>query len=521
MREHFRRAGWPLAAILTLQALLSLRLRNTAFQDEALYLYAGHMQLRDLFGGPPANLGFENYFSGSPWLYPVLAGAVDTVFGLAGARALSLAFLLGTTTLLYATTARLFGAGAGIGAAALFAATGPAIFLGDLATHDAAALFLLALAALTVVRAAATRTVATLAAAPILALASAVKYAAALYIPTICVLSALAAAPYVLWRRAVGRALLQAVATAPILLGLLYAGGLFQALGRTTTARPRGGADQLALLWKATQWGGALFLLACAGAVLLAVRAGNFPGATKTPGAFEPPGAALWIDRAPRAALVLMGVTLCCTALLAPAYHMYLRTGVSLHKHVGYGLLFAAPLAGLAVAGAVRSLRRGWVVAVAAWACVLALGVAHSARFFLTWQNSSALIAALDHRVRPDGRYLVEVSEVPIYYFLDRAEPRQWTSTYYVRYQDRRGNVLSGDEGYRAAIRDGRYDVIVLSWTATPGTADVIRAAVEASPRYRSLGVIPFRPVHGPGGFHVWVRDRTTGGESKPGGTAG
>ncbi len=40
-----------LLAILTLQAVLSLRLRNTAFEDESLYLYAGHMELQHLLHG--------------------------------------------------------------------------------------------------------------------------------------------------------------------------------------------------------------------------------------------------------------------------------------------------------------------------------------------------------------------------------------------------------------------------------------------------------------------------------------
>ena len=42
-----------------------------------------------------------------------------------------------------------------------------------------------------------------------------------------------------------------------------------------------------------------------------------------------------------------IGLLLCGTALLAPAYQMHLHTGVSLHKHIGYGSLFAAPMAGV------------------------------------------------------------------------------------------------------------------------------------------------------------------------------
>src|SRR5690349_10082368 len=66
-------AAWPLLAVLVVQAVLSVRLvrADTAFQDEALYLWAGHLQWAHwLHGGsvPP----FPYYFSGSPVIYPPL-----------------------------------------------------------------------------------------------------------------------------------------------------------------------------------------------------------------------------------------------------------------------------------------------------------------------------------------------------------------------------------------------------------------------------------------------------------------
>ena len=41
-------------------------------------------------------------------LYPPLGAIADNIGGLAGARILSLVFMLGTTALLYATASRLF-----------------------------------------------------------------------------------------------------------------------------------------------------------------------------------------------------------------------------------------------------------------------------------------------------------------------------------------------------------------------------------------------------------------------------
>ena len=134
------------------QAVLSVRLlgADTAFMDEAAYLWAGHLEWAHWLHGaamPP----FSSYFSGAPVMYPPLGALADSVGGLAGARLLSLAFMLGTTVLLWGVTSRLFGRRAAFFAAALFAVAGPTLHLGAFATYDAMSLFLLALAAWLVV----------------------------------------------------------------------------------------------------------------------------------------------------------------------------------------------------------------------------------------------------------------------------------------------------------------------------------------------------------------------------------
>ena len=118
--------NWPLLAVLVVQAALSLRLvgADTAFQDEALYLWAGHLEWARLLHGSPIP-PFPSYFSGAPVIYPPLAALADSAGGLAGARILSLVFMLGATALLWATARRLFGRRAAFFAAALFAVLGP------------------------------------------------------------------------------------------------------------------------------------------------------------------------------------------------------------------------------------------------------------------------------------------------------------------------------------------------------------------------------------------------------------
>jgi hypothetical protein len=140
-------AGWGLAAILIVQALLSFRLvrADTAFQDEAAYLWAGHLEWAHWLHGtsiPP----FPAYFSGAPFIYPPIAALADSAGGLAAARILSLAFMLAATGLLWDTARRLFGARAAFFAAALFAVLGPVLHLGAFATYDALSVLFLGLA---------------------------------------------------------------------------------------------------------------------------------------------------------------------------------------------------------------------------------------------------------------------------------------------------------------------------------------------------------------------------------------
>lgn len=123
-----RRAGHQgllLLAVLAVQAVLSLRLvwSNTAFQDEAVYLWAGHLEWSHwLYGAQiPA---FQSYFSGAPVVYPPLGALADSYGGLASARVLSLFFMLAATALLYSTTRRIFDRRAAFFAAAPFAGLG-------------------------------------------------------------------------------------------------------------------------------------------------------------------------------------------------------------------------------------------------------------------------------------------------------------------------------------------------------------------------------------------------------------
>jgi 4-amino-4-deoxy-L-arabinose transferase-like glycosyltransferase len=476
--------------ILLVQAVLTLRVSNSAFQDEALYLFAGHREIALLLHGTPTFDNYASYFSGAPFLYPVLGAAVDGVAGLAGARFLSLLLMVATTALLYGLTRRLFDAQVAFIAAVLFAVAEPTQFMGHLATFDAPALFLLALACWLVVRLAHRHPAAVLVGAPLLILAAATKYAALLFVPTVIALSVLTAVRYRGWRPALLRGALLAVASAGLsLAALAVAPQLWLGIRTTTSARAAGTDSTLALLTDTGRYVGGAFVLAVIGTVLYRRR--------EQPSTWPPTS---------RRERLLLGVVLTGTALLAPIDQIHLHTLTSLHKHVGYGLLFAAPMAGLALSRLLHAHdpRRLGAVLVA---CVLLTwaGSDQAATRFHDWPNSRGLVAALRTQVRPaTGRYLVEEDEVPRYYLRGLTQPYQWFGTYFFRYTDRHGTPLTGIPAYRAAIADRYFDVIALRYGPTAPLDVQIDGQLKAQQGYRLVATVPAASSYGAGAWSIW-----------------
>jgi hypothetical protein len=493
-----RRRTWVsravLLAILCVQAALSLRMNNTAFEDEALYLYSGHLQIAHLLHGTPLQGNYASYFSGAPVLYPVLGALADDVGGLAAARAVSLLAMLGTTALLYSLTRRLFNERVGLCAAVVFSVTESALFLGHLATYDAPSLFLLALAAWIVVRTAPFRWPGYLLAAPPIALAVATKYAAGLFVPTIVVLGALAAWPY-RGRKALIAPPALAAAVVALLSGALSLAGPAYLTGIrfTTTARFQGTTATSVLLRDSLVWGGLPFALALIGSLAYALRPRTEPGEL-----IAPPGGRLW--------RITLGVVLTGTALLVPADQIHIHTLTSLQKHIGFGLFFAAPLAGVGLARIVGDHFRRAQVGIAIWGAALVIGMTQANDLFNSWPDSSGFITAMSRYLQPGAHYLVEVDEVPIYYFRTHrdAQPHQFTSTYFIGYTDRQGQYLTGNAGFVAAIKAGYFRVVAYNGQVTPALDNVLARTLRADADYRLAATIS-------NGDHsvncyVWVR---------------
>lgn len=483
-KHHHRNYLIPglLLAILGCQAALSVRLvwANTAFNDEALYLWSGHLEIAHLLHGTkiPA---FQTYFSGAPVIYPVLGAAVDSQGGLAAARLLSLAFMLGATCLVYATATRIFGRRAGLIAAAVFAFIGPVQYLGAFATYDAMALFFLALAAcLTVSARGRLSEPLLILAALVLAFADATKYSVALWNP-IVILLAVFTATRGGWLRQVLRGARFAIYLAVTILIAVFrygGSGYIKGIEFTTLARQYGTVPSAAILRDSAYWIGLVLLIALRGVV---------------------------IARTPR--IRLLCVTLAGAVLLAPLEQARIHTQTSLDKHVAFGAWFGAIAAGYVLAQAVeRSKYTKWRIAAGTALLLAAIGFVQSNTFYAAWPNSRSIIAVMRPLERSSAGHTLAGQGAVVNYYLGLS-PARVTNTFGFGYWDKPSQRrIFGTPAYVDAIRHHYFSIVELdfSFTARRSRDDHILAAVEATPGYHLIATIPWRSNFGHSQFMLW-----------------
>lgn len=483
----------PLTIILTLQAVVSLvSLQNSAFQDEALYLYAGRQLLGQFLGGPPVVDPFATYLSGHPDVYPLLAGALDAVGGLALARLLSLVAMLTATASVYWIGQRVFSRQASILGAALFAIQGPVLFLSRLATYDAFCLGLLAVCAALALRLSDTRRPwLAFMLGPLMVLAFFAKYAFLLWAPSVLALLALET-----WRRlGFGSAVLRlsltlvAVAVAAVAAYMILGPSFTHALVASTLQRQTTGAQltasRSALLWDVISNAGIGLGIAALGMLCL--------------------------PRGKR----LLGLLLMGTSVLAPAYHLYHIEPVSLFKHLAYGMIFAAPLAGVALQRLIewqaRHAKQEYQVALHGMAAlpilliIFMLGQRQAVWQYNQWPDSANMATVMRSLVRPTGgHYMAEDMEVARYYLQNVTEDWQWTGPFWFEYADKQGNTLYDTAAYEQAIHDGYFDVIELSFGVSSTLDYQLRAELESSSNYELAGKVFYTNVYGTGFYYIW-----------------
>jgi 4-amino-4-deoxy-L-arabinose transferase-like glycosyltransferase len=514
-------AAVPLLAILGVQVLLSVRLlRITAASgDESLYIYAGHQEVYTLFhgGGSPY---YEDWFSGSPVIYPLLAAMADHLGGLVLVREMSMAFMLTTTALLYATTRRLFGYWPAVTAAALFTVLGITQGLGALATWDAMSLALIASAAYCAVRAGDGGARWLLAVPLALLGANATAYATVLFDPVVIGLAAVVLHRQG-WRCMTQRAASLIAATGFALAGTAALAGTGYLHGAvfTTLSRSGGTAGEnfgwpAATPWQIAQLSWSAYgLIPCLGFVALA--------------------AALLLERN-RSRLLLLAL-LALAGTLATIANMRLHSPIALVKHDDFGAWFASIAAGYALARSAE-LARTWhvkvpVIGVSLIAVVLA-GARYTGQADMSSNTSTNLSVHSRHehavtaatlrtfsrleaylQLGPRGRYLLggRLSTQLIYDEHLNIHWWQYANDSYVKYPvpghggnvagTSKGDYLYGTRGYSAAIHAHWFALISLIGAYHNAQDAAILAAVKSTPGYVLLTTAGGAPTY------IWAPD--------------
>jgi cellulose synthase/poly-beta-1,6-N-acetylglucosamine synthase-like glycosyltransferase len=436
-------SAWPWVGLICAgQVRLAGRsgLNVTAFEDEGLYVFMGHRIIQHLLHGAFLQEYPGAYFSGAPGLYPVMAAIGDHLGGLQGARTVSLAFAIVATVGVYGLGYQLFGKVPGLVGALAFMLCGSVIYQSHLATFDSTVLGLVAVAAWLAVYS--TKRDGLLWAplvSALLTLAFLAKYAGAAYAP---VVAALAVA--VGWRRLRWTIVRRA---AYVLLGALVMGffvielwgqDLIRGIITTTSSRiVQSHATKADLISQVIIWVGPWLCLAVLGGL---VR----------------------LRRQPMVVAVLLA-----GSIIGPAQQIRIGESTSLTKHVGFGIIFGAPLIGDLLA---RTLHHARPLTVPLVACVIGvlgvLGVHFSGQFLTSWTQDNNLRPALLTAISasPHKAILGERPAPQRYELRKLVAPAQWNDTYSFYYAG-----LRGEQAYKKAIDQSHFGVVYLSMTTTYG----------------------------------------------------
>lgn len=460
----------PLTAICIMQAVLSLSLvwSNTAFADEAQYLSTGQLEWAHWIHGayiPHYLLGGP---SGSPFIYPPVGALANNIGGLAGARILSLLFMLGATILLYFTTSRLVDHTAAVVATALWALGEPAVRLA-FATFDPLSVLLTAFSAWLIVQADHRyhRGAFVAAAAAALALANVTAYSGVIIDPVVIIFAFLVWLPYIQWRRASLYAMWFTEILAVLFCLLMTASNSWTDL--MSTIINRSGSDhQSILLVLDDSWGysGLIAVLAVIGVIT-----------------------AFGAESGQRSALVAL---LGCTALVVPAAQFHEQTAWSLDKHLAYGVWFAAIAAGYGCSRLIRKIPRAGKQ-LAAYCCIIALIYPAATSWksawnvYHAWPNAHSFIDAFAP-IAAHSSGLIYVSgtgpeNIAEYYTPQGQDRARWSTALSLNPVTIRQNYW--ESYYTAQLRSGNYGIIVLFYATTFSSVPDLPGKLLVSPPSR------------------------------------
>ncbi|MDX6743528.1 ArnT family glycosyltransferase [Actinocorallia sp. A-T 12471] len=463
-----KRRAWlsrmVLAGLLLMQAILTLRLRNSVYPGETAIL--------------PSNGGFH----GGTSLYPALSEALQGGIGVQGMRTLSLVFMICATGLLYSVATRLFNERVGLAAAGAYSVIAPVLVAGALATEDALAVCLLAGTLWLVVLSRGGQAWPLFAAAPVAILAVAVKYGTVFYLPWVLLLAILVSVRHT----SAGQAFLR---SSGLLLALLVGAVLYVTGSADAPATVPVG--DLAVGW--FHWLGTFFAFGLFGAgfYVWKARMGEVPvGADPEPGRG-------W--RVALSAAFLLPVALAPLLLMGSAFDDRLW-----RLQFAFAGLLGATMAGV---GLVRMIGRHFrfpQVGIIAGVALLALGMAQSEYEYSLWPNYENVASVLDQTVKPEDRYLA-TDPASFSTYMKKYRPAQWTPIADVVTKDL---DAGGQNEIKAVLRKRTYEMIVVQLpTVSPADKALLEQLRAGTGDYRVLTGVPFRLGWTEGTHQLWVKN--------------
>jgi hypothetical protein len=400
-------------------------LYSTAYMDESVYVVYGRMFLSRMFESP---LDTPLHHSFGWYLWPAMAAVADRLGGLIGVRELAALMGLLCVVSMYYFARKLYSAEVGVASAAIFALLAPAVYASRIATRDAGALGFFALGMWLFAVAWEKKTTATwLGCAAAFFAAFLCKYIVAIFFPALVLIA--------LFRRreSILRFVLPLTAASAAYLAFYfeqlrylvrYGMGYSSLMARSEVL-------DIYVWRRADFW------------VIAALSLFGFMWKGK-----RWLGAALWL-----AALLLLG------------FQAVVRSDYDYWKHAAYALFFLTPLAAAGCFEIIRRVYSGGALGRAVWTTVAVVTIAVSCAWmggswrldrFLFWPNVDPALAWFDGKLVNSDRVLVDDS-VFRYYFHPTLRQWQIADPFFFHYGDKLGM-----DAYKAAVREGAFDYIVL-----------------------------------------------------------
>jgi hypothetical protein len=176
---------------------------------------------------------------------------------------------------------------------------------------------------------------------------------------------------------------------------------------------------------------------------------------------------------------VLLPVILLAATLAPALYHMYIHESVSLDKHLDFGLVFAAPLIGVAASLTAKTWQRIAVGIGAAW--LVLSGLASSKFIYGEWANTKPLVDVMSYAFdsAPYIRTLGDVYEPPRYYFQDSTDYWQWDTTDSIFYHDPELGDLQGLQAAEHGLHDHYWQYVYFDEKSTGISQQITPFLVE------------------------------------------